>query len=473
MKHIFVLLILLSVSGGCLSNVYYVANNQSGASDSNNGAVDTPWLTVQHAVDQVTAGDTIYVREGMYNEYITISRSGSRDAPITLCGYENEDVVLDGSDLEWRYGIDIGGSDYWTIENLKVQDYIREGLRGNGFVSWGGSEGITLRNLDFTLVGTPVKFHEGGKDILIEDIRATNYTDGAFDCGPAGPCDGLVIRRFFASGPGQGNDTAVDGFAVEEGKNVLIEDCISENHPGDGFDFKSDSTVLRRVIARNNTRNNIKLWGTGSRVENSLSYDCGLTNLVLAEGGSYQIVNCTFANRTSYGYLVTIGFDEALETPVQIFNTIFYNDNPEMGGTLIYFGAGVALTADYNIYYNPFRETDVICAAFIDQCFNKEHIADGTWFQESVCGEHSQYADPLFMNTSSGDFHLQSISPAVNAGQFNESLTTDLDGLPRLSGSATDIGCYEYQEATPVLNQKAIFNSRSDRLLTNYPNPFN
>lgn len=473
MRILLLCVLICSMVASGLSAVYYVDNNNPAASDSNDGFFETPWLTVQHGLEQVTAGDTLYIREGIYNEYLTISQSGSPEAPITLCGYPDEEVILDGNGLEWRYGIDVGGSDYWTIQNLKVRDYIREGLRGNGFVSWGGSEGITLRSLEFSLVGTPVKFHEGGKHILIEDIDAFNYTSGAFDCGPAGPCDGLTIRRFRASGPGEGNDTAVDGFAVEEGKNVLIEDCISENHPGDGFDFKSDSTILRRVIARNNTRNNIKLWGVGSRLENSLSHDCGLTNLVLAEGGSYQIINCTIANRTSYGYLMTAGFDEALETPIQITNTIFYNSHPEMGGTLVYFGGGVILNADHNMYYNPFRETDVICAEFMNQCYNKEDITGDTWFNTSGCGEHSQYADPVFVNSSTCDFHLQPTSPAVDTGQFIAELTDDLEGLPRFSGPAIDIGAYEYQGNTGFPSRCGGFFPEDGIVLQNYPNPFN
>ncbi len=58
------------------STVYYVAANEPGASDSNNGGYPTyqggqdgPWLTIQHAADTMTAGDTTYVRAGTYYSF--------------------------------------------------------------------------------------------------------------------------------------------------------------------------------------------------------------------------------------------------------------------------------------------------------------------------------------------------------------------------------------------------------------------
>jgi hypothetical protein len=55
--------------------VYYVAVDEPGASDDNNGLFPTyqgeqdgPWLTIQHAANTMMAGDVTYIRGGTYYE---------------------------------------------------------------------------------------------------------------------------------------------------------------------------------------------------------------------------------------------------------------------------------------------------------------------------------------------------------------------------------------------------------------------
>lgn len=51
-------------------------------------------------------------------------------------------------------------------------------------------------------------------------------------------------------------------------------------------------------------------------------------------------------------------------------------------------------------------------------------------------------SDPLFVDTSSSDFHLQSTSPCISAG-IDVGLTEDYDGNP-ITGINVEIGIYEY-----------------------------
>jgi hypothetical protein len=60
---------------------------------------------------------------------------------------------------------------------------------------------------------------------------------------------------------------------------------------------------------------------------------------------------------------------------------------------------------------------------------------------------------PLFINQGTGDFHLQSNSPCINAGKnLYVSGAKDLDNNPRIQGGTVDIGCYEYQTPTSVIS---------------------
>jgi hypothetical protein len=49
-------------------------------------------------------------------------------------------------------------------------------------------------------------------------------------------------------------------------------------------------------------------------------------------------------------------------------------------------------------------------------------------------------SNPLFVNAAGGDFHLQSNSPAINAGLIEAILATDCEGTTRPQGGGYDIG---------------------------------
>ncbi len=70
--------------------------------DDVDGSLESPWRTVQHAVDQLEPGDTLYLRGGVYYEHIILSRSGEPGRPITVRSYPGELAVIDGGLREFN-----------------------------------------------------------------------------------------------------------------------------------------------------------------------------------------------------------------------------------------------------------------------------------------------------------------------------------------------------------------------------------
>ena len=88
----------------------YLSNGWTLAPNS----ISTPWRTIETAVRQAVAGDTIVVRGGIYQEAVGWgARKGTSTAPITLQAYAGERVVIRGT-LAFK------GADYWIVRGMNV-----------------------------------------------------------------------------------------------------------------------------------------------------------------------------------------------------------------------------------------------------------------------------------------------------------------------------------------------------------------
>src|ERR1700685_1683615 len=75
---------------------YYVSKS---GKDINSGSFTAPWLTIQHAANSATAGATVYVEAGTYNESVTFPASGTAANYITFESYPGQTAVIDGTGI--------------------------------------------------------------------------------------------------------------------------------------------------------------------------------------------------------------------------------------------------------------------------------------------------------------------------------------------------------------------------------------
>ena len=74
----------------------YVANS---GLDSNIGSLEQPFKTIQQAATVAGPGDDVVIRGGIYREVVVPSRSGTVGNPITFHNYDQEEVVVSGTEL--------------------------------------------------------------------------------------------------------------------------------------------------------------------------------------------------------------------------------------------------------------------------------------------------------------------------------------------------------------------------------------
>jgi hypothetical protein len=120
--------------------IYYVDQAHPSASDSNPGTESLPWRTIQKAANSVGPGDTVYVKTGIYDERVTVSRDGAPAAPITfqslprrtarvLHGFNlsADAITLEGFDITHNLGGWTNGGIWLAGHDLQIRDnYIHD-----------------------------------------------------------------------------------------------------------------------------------------------------------------------------------------------------------------------------------------------------------------------------------------------------------------------------------------------------------
>ena len=131
---------------------FYVAADGSNSADGSEG---TPWQTIQYAIDNVSSGDTIEIREGIYREHLLVTEGLDG---LTLQAATNPDgsrqaVLVSGAEVLSGWTHD-GGDVYWKTVSSTPNKLFINGLEakqtrteGWSLVSAGSVEGSTTTTI--------------------------------------------------------------------------------------------------------------------------------------------------------------------------------------------------------------------------------------------------------------------------------------------------------------------------------------
>ncbi len=122
---VFVVVLILAQSlAAQIGATFYISKK---GRDSNPGTIGSPWLTIQRAANSVSAGATVYVLAGVYNESVNFPSSGTSSAPITFQSYPGQTAVIDGTGVpvNGTQGLIniVGDRSYITIKGFEIRHY--------------------------------------------------------------------------------------------------------------------------------------------------------------------------------------------------------------------------------------------------------------------------------------------------------------------------------------------------------------
>jgi predicted outer membrane repeat protein len=144
-----------------------------------------------------------------------------------------------------------------------------------------------------------------------------------------------------------------------------------------------------------------------------------------------------------------------------IHNTLARNVGPEGGtGVALYSGCVAKLLNNILVGHTTGIALDADSSASLDATlWGSGAWANGTdWTAAGSIntGTRNLWADPRFLRPAAGDYHLDSSSPAIDAG-LESGVFTDLDGDPRPAGAGYDLGADErgaYACMLPVVRRR-------------------
>ncbi|WP_375708452.1 right-handed parallel beta-helix repeat-containing protein [Paenibacillus albidus] len=479
---------------------YYVATT---GSDTNAGTSSAPFKTLQHAADVAAPGSTVYVRGGVYNQKLKITSSGSAAAgPITFTNYNSEAAIIDGTGLSVSgiEGIvDLTDANYITVQGFEIRNYTSAttNLMPVGIYVHGSGSYITLANNkihDIKNTSTPTGSDLQGRDahgIAVYGTKAPASINNVTISGNElynlvlGSSESLVLN---------GN---VDTFSVT---NNIIHDNDNIGIDLIGFEGKSPSTSYDQVrnglvsgnrvyniSSNNNPSYGKKLpnnsnaadgiyvdGGKDSIIERNYSYNNDIGIEIASEHSGKSTSNITVRSNMVYGNRLTGiamgGYDNQRGSTVNckiVNNTLYKNDTIGDGAGQLYvqfdtknniiknniFVAGSTDVmiyneytqnsgniVDYNLYYGPGGASE---ANFTWK--NQDYTGFAAYKSGTGNDAHALFADPKFVNVSLSDFHLQTTSPAMDAGFTDTAIigTFDIDGQARVQGANVNIGADE------------------------------
>jgi parallel beta-helix repeat protein len=398
-----------AIDSATRQKIYYVDINIG--NDANQGFTEKlAFKTINKANEQVSPGDLVYVKNGLYAENITLKRSGTKNNWISFQAFPGHKPFVRGTQdgtfkVEGNYlkisgfeitstadgsGIHVGNGNHHTqVFKNEIHD--------------SGCGGVSGQETDY--------LHIEGNIIYRNAFRSPFF------------CSGISIyqAKLFDSKPGFHNIIRGNISYANENKNSKSDGTVTDGNGiiVDDFRHTQGQQKLAKYTAATLVENNI-VFDNGGRGVHVFQSD----NVVIRNNTAFQNMKSSNLHGTSNGEITAM-----FSADLKIYNNIAYAANKSKQTFVDDYSERNIW--DYNLSYNG------------KILFVKEHSS-------STLGKHNLIdVSPLLVkptvNASIANFRLQAKSPAIDSGTSINAAQNDFAGNRRPAGFGYDMGAYEFR----------------------------
>lgn len=404
------------------------------AFDMTAGAGTFSNITITNCTTNATVARAIYFTGMTSLSTVTLtgnSFQGQTTAAVAIAGpaATASGITINNTTVNNSTGV---GIDLTTVSNVVISNTTTTNSSSHGLRIAGDSDTIDIDNLTSTTNGDSGIYINGSTSVngaTIDNSTFNNNGNAEGDNGVSvlNTTDSITFTNSTA------NNNSGDGFNVHNAStNIVFDHCTADTNgadgvgsDGDGFSYHETSTgTIKYSIAKNNLKTAIGHINSSvvNMYNNLFTHATSSTQpFILLTGGTHILKNNVIYVGAQTGSVLDIAG-----------GTATVQDNIIMGGAYGFYKENTpTITADHNLVYGAATDSYYgISAGANDVNLDPKFVAPGT------------------------DFHLQSTSPAIDAG-LDTSIATDYVGKQRYddpgvtnTGSGTadyyDIGAYEY-----------------------------
>ena len=405
---------------------YYVSPQ---GSNNNPGTQAQPWQTIQFAVDLALPGDLILVNDGLYEGPVIMTRSGEPDAYITLKSINKWGAKVEVVNGEGDQDGIKAAANYLTIDGFELFDPDPQvGHHGNGVTVYKNHHINILNNKIYNFGGSGIQAVHFDH-LLVENNVV--YNNAKYNPNQT---SGISLYQAVAVDDEPGYHAIIRNNR-SFGNINLIPTNAGQTYDGNGIlidDFWNSTGEETNIIFPHRTL-----------IENNLCYDNGGKGIQVYKSNYVDVYNNT-AYHNNHD-LQNTGTWRGELSLISSTGTVWRNNigisNPGEGvlqtNSALFISKGGETVWENNLTYSSTPGD------------NGLHIDNSTVTESYLVANNVLGVDPLLVDAALLDFHLQPVSPAIDAGSDLIVSFTDINYQTRPQG-AVDIGAFEFTESQLV-----------------------